>query len=270
MIRVGVFGAAGRMGAEVCRAVAAAEDLNLVAAVDPGSVGFTLSDAGRVAGSRLVVAGEAAEMAEQGVEVAVDFTVAASALENIAWCIRSGISVVVGTTGISPGDLEAMRLLLDENPNRCGVFFAPNFAIGAVLMMRFSRMAAAWMPDVEVIELHHADKRDSPSGTSIATVREILAGRAEARVPMARRPDEPVAVLPGARGAEMQGVHIHSVRLPGLVAHQEILFGGPGQGLSIRHDTSDRVAFMPGVLLAIREILKRPGLTVGLETLLGP
>jgi 4-hydroxy-tetrahydrodipicolinate reductase len=256
------------MGAAVCRAVEAAEDLDLVAAVDPGSVGASLSGAARVPGCDLVVCGGPEEMAGRHVEVAVDFTVAASALENIAWCIRSGINVVVGTTGISPGDLDAMRLLLDENANRSGVFFAPNFAIGAVLMMRFCRMAAAWMPDAEVIELHHADKRDSPSGTSIATVREILAGRAGARVPMAPRPDEPVAVLPGARGADAEGVHIHSVRLPGLVAHQEVLFGGPGQGLSIRHDTSDRVAFMPGVLLAIREVAGRPGLTVGLEALL--
>jgi 4-hydroxy-tetrahydrodipicolinate reductase len=256
------------MGAAVCRAVEAAEDLELVAAVDPGSVGASLSGAAGVPGCDLAVCGGPEEMAGRHVEVAVDFTVAASALENIAWCIRNGINVVVGTTGISPGDLDALRRLLDENANRSGVFFAPNFAIGAVLMMRFCRMAAAWMPDAEVIELHHADKRDSPSGTSIATVREILAGRAGARVPMAPRPDEPVAVLPGARGADAEGVHIHSVRLPGLVAHQEVLFGGPGQGLSIRHDTSDRVAFMPGVLLAIREVAGRPGLTVGLEALL--
>jgi 4-hydroxy-tetrahydrodipicolinate reductase len=149
------------------------------------------------------------------------------------------------------------------------VFFAPNFAIGAVMMMRFSRLAAAWLPDAEVIEQHHASKRDSPSGTSLATVREIVAGRAETHVDPVAPPASPVEIVPGARGAERDGVHVHSVRLPGLVAHQEVIFGGPGQTLTIRHDTTDRVAFMPGVLLAVREIGNRPGLSIGLELILG-
>jgi 4-hydroxy-tetrahydrodipicolinate reductase len=158
---------------------------------------------------------------------------------------------------------------VERSEGRSHVFSAPNFAIGAVMMMRFSRLAASWLPDAEVIELHHASKRDSPSGTSLATVGEILAGRAEAHAEPVAPPAFPVEILPGARGAERDGVHVHSVRLPGLVAHQEVIFGGPGQTLTIRHDTTDRVAFMPGVLLAVREIANHPGLTIGLQTLLG-
>jgi 4-hydroxy-tetrahydrodipicolinate reductase len=269
MIRVGVFGAGGRMGAEVCRAVEAAEDLTLVAAVDPGSVGATVAEAAGVAGCSLPISDDAEVMARQGVEVAVDFTVAASAVPNIHWCVEHGVNVVVGTTGIPPGELDLLGQRIKERGERSGVFLAPNFAIGAVMMMRFARIAAAWMPDAEVIEAHHASKRDSPSGTSIATVNEILAGRSEARVPPADRPEGTVEVLPAARGAERDGVHVHSVRLPGIVANQEVVFGAPGQTLTIRHVTTDRVAFMPGVLLAIREIGRHPGLTVGLEALLG-
>ena len=268
MIRVGVFGAGGRVGAEVCRAVCAADDLCLVAAVDPASVGRTVPEAAQLPGGDIVVSDDPQVMVSKGVEVAVDFTVAGSALENMRFCVRHGIHAVVGTTGLSPQDLQGVEQLIRDEGQRSGVFFAANFAIGAVLMMRFARMAAAWMPDAEVIELHHASKRDSPSGTSIATVNAILAGRAAAKVPAALRPDQPVAVLPGARGAEVDGVNIHSVRLPGLVAHQEVLFGGPGQTLSLRHDTTDRVAFMPGVLLAVRQVSRFPGLTIGLEALL--
>ena len=266
MIRVGVFGAGGRMGAEVCRAVAAAPDLELVAAVDPGLAGRPLAEAARLPGSALVIAGDPQAMADGRSEVAVDFTIAASALENIRWCLGHGVHIVVGTTGISPDDLASV---VERSDGRSHVFSAPNFAIGAVMMMRFSRLAAAWLPDAEVIELHHASKRDSPSGTSLATVGEIVAGRAEAHAEPVVPPASPVEVLPGARGAERDGVHVHSVRLPGLVAHQEVIFGGPGQTLTIRHDTTDRVAFMPGVLLAVREIANHPGLTIGLQTLLG-
>jgi 4-hydroxy-tetrahydrodipicolinate reductase len=269
MIRVGVFGAGGRMGAEVCRAVAAAPDMDLVAAVDPALAGRPLAEVAGLRGSDLVIAGDPQALADGKAEVAVDFTVAASAIENIRWCLGHGVHAVVGTTGISPDDLESVLERPEPSGGEGHVFFAPNFAIGAVMMMRFSRLAASWLPDAEVIEAHHASKRDSPSGTSLATVREIAAGRAEAHAEPAAPPASPVEVLPGARGAERDGVHVHSVRLPGLVAHQEVIFGGPGQTLTIRHDTTDRIAFMPGVLLAVREIGNRPGLTIGLQTLLG-
>jgi len=254
MIRVGVFGGAGRMGAEVCRAVEAAPDLELVAAVDSNGVGEP------VAGQ--LISGDASVMATAGAEVAVDFTVAPSAVENIRWCIGHGVHAVVGTTGIGPADLAEFARLATGT----GVFIAPNFAIGAVLMMHFARVSAAWMPAAEVIELHHDAKRDSPSGTSLATARAIAEGRVG---PAPAGAPDPFEVVPGARGAERDGVRVHSVRLPGYVAHQEVLFGAPGQTLSIRHDTTDRVAFMPGVLLAVREVAKHPGLTVGLEELLG-
>jgi 4-hydroxy-tetrahydrodipicolinate reductase len=254
------------MGAEVCRAVAAAPDMELVAAVDPVLAGRPLAEIAGVAGSPLLISSDPQVLADEKAEVAVDFTVAVSALENVAWCLGTGVHIVVGTTGISPDDLSSA---VERSGGGSHVFFAPNFAIGAVMMMRFSRLAAAWMPDVEVIEAHHASKRDSPSGTALATVAEIVAGRAEAHTEMAARPASPVEVVPGARGAERDGVHVHSVRLPGLVASQEVVFGGPGQTLTIRHDTTDRVAFMPGVLLAVREIPNRPGLTIGLEKLLG-
>lgn len=268
MIRVGVFGAGGRMGAEVCRAVAADPEMTLVAAVDPGMVGRRLVD---VAGmdSTLEITDDPHAMATAGASVAVDFTHAASALENIRWCVANSVHAVVGTTGIAAEDLAALPALIEERGGRCGVLCAPNFAIGAVMMMRFARMAAVWMPDAEVIELHHDTKRDSPSGTSLATVREILAGREESSVTPSTGPAQPLAALPGARGAELRGVHVHSLRLPGLVAHQEVIFGGPGQTLTIRHDTTDRICFMPGVLLAVREIGHLPGLTIGLERLLG-
>jgi 4-hydroxy-tetrahydrodipicolinate reductase len=266
MIRVGVFGAGGRMGAEVCRAVAGAPDMDLVAAVDPALAGRRLVDVAGLPGSDLVIAGDPQALADGKAEVAVDFTVAPSALENIRWCLAHGVHAVVGTTGISPDDLESV---LEPSEGEGHVVYAPNFAIGAVMMLRFSRLAASWLPDAEVIEAHHASKRDSPSGTSLATVREIAAGRADAHAEPAAPPASLVEVLPGARGAERDGIHVHSVRLPGLVAHQEVIFGGPGQTLTIRHDTTDRIAFMPGVLLAVREIGNRPGLTIGLQTLLG-
>src|SRR6266851_7833342 len=265
MIRVGVFGAGGRMGAEVCRAVAAAPDMDLVAAVDPALAGRPLAEVAGLPGSDLVIAGDAQALAEGKAEVAVDFTVAASALENIRWCLGHGVHAVVGTTGISPEDLESV---LESSGGEGHVFSAPNFAIGAVMMMRFSRLAASWLPDAEVIEAHHASKRDSPSGTSLATVREIVAGRAEAHAEPAAPPASPVEVLPGARGAERDGVHVHSVRLPGLVAHQEVIFGGPGQTLTIRHDSVSEESFMLGLLLATRRVRSLTGLIFGLEKLL--
>ncbi|MGH2769161.1 MAG: 4-hydroxy-tetrahydrodipicolinate reductase [Actinomycetota bacterium] len=267
MIRVGVFGAGGRMGREVCRAVDAADDMSLVAAVDPGCATRPVAEIAEILESPVAVSDSAEAMAEAGVRVAVDFTTADSAVDNIRWCIRHGVHVVVGTTGILPRQVREIEKLLEGQGGGCNILIAPNFAIGAVLMMRFAARAAPWFPDVEIIELHHERKRDAPSGTALATVEAIAAGRGEIASEPHRDP-EALEVLPGARGAQRRGVRIHSVRLPGLVAHQEVIFGGQGQTLTIRHDSLDRASFMPGVLLAIREIPRRPGLTVGLERLL--
>ena len=245
MIKVAVIGANGRMGQEVCAAVEAEDDLELTEEVD---IGLSSLEA----------------LVENGVQVAVDFTNAEGAAENIPWCMKNGIHVVVGASGIP---ISVIREIEELAPKCEGnVLIAPNFAIGAVLAMKFAELAAAWMPDAEIIELHHSGKMDSPSGTALQTVDGILRGR---RTQPAERPGTLKENLPGARGAEHGGVHVHSVRLPGLVAHQEVIFGGPGQTLSIRHDSIDRKSFMPGVILGIREIAGHPGLTVGLEHYLG-
>lgn len=255
------------MGREVCRAVDAADDMSLVAAVDPGCEARTVAEIVGISERSVMVSGSAEMMSEAGVHVAVDFTTADSAVENIRWCIRHGVHVVVGTTGIPSGQLQELEELLEERAGGSNVLIAPNFAIGAVLMTRFAAIAASWFSDVEIIELHHEAKRDAPSGTALATAEAILAGRGET-APGSRENPEAVEVLPGARGAQRGEVRIHSVRLPGLVAHQEVIFGGRGQTLTIRHDSLDRASFMPGVLLAIREIPRHPGLTVGLERFL--
>lgn len=267
-IRVGVFGAGGQMGSHVCRAVHAEPDMTLVAAVDPKFGGEEIAHVAGITGIKLTVSEEAEALLDGEADVAVDFTEAASSFKNAQWCIRHAMHAVIGTTGLSDDHIRNLEHLLKAEGGESNVFIAPNFAIGAVLMMQFARMAAKWFPDVEIIELHHAVKRDAPSGTALRTLEGIVAGRM-----MADREPEPAQdigeLLPGARGAEKDGVRIHSVRLPGLVAHQEVIFGGPGQTLTIRHDSMDRSSFMPGVLLAIREISKHPGLTVGLERLLG-
>ncbi len=241
MIRVAVIGANGRMGQEVCAAVEAEEDLELTEEVD---IGLSSLEA----------------LVENGVQVAVDFTNAEGAAENIPWCMKNGIHIVVGASGIPASVIAG----IEELAPKCegNVLIAPNFAIGAVLAMKFAQMAAAWMPDAEIIELHHSGKMDSPSGTALQTADVILKGRRQAP---ADRPGTMKENIPGARGSKREDVHIHSVRLPGLVAHQEVLFGGPGQLLTIRHDSIDRKSFMPGVIVGIREISKHPGLTVGLE-----
>jgi 4-hydroxy-tetrahydrodipicolinate reductase len=244
MTRVGVFGARGRMGAEVCRAVESATDLELVAAIDLGD-------------DR-----EAAE----GAEVIVDFTHPDTVMDNISWCIDNGIDTVVGTTGFTEERLDQLRKSLAEHDG-VGVLVAPNFSIGAVLMMRFAEQAAPFYESAEVIELHHPGKADAPSGTAANTARKIAAARTAAA--LAGPPDATVQELPGARGAEVDGIRVHGVRLRGLVAHQELLFGAEGETLTIRHDSLDRVSFMPGVLAAIRTIGTRPGLTVGIEAVLG-
>ena len=260
MHRVGVVGAGGRMGHEVCRAVSDATDMELVAAIDPAHVGAD-------AGGRPIV-GEVNSLSDLDAQVVVDFTVAAAVRHNVPHYAHQGVHAVIGTSGLSDADLKAAAASFQGSG--ANVIVAANFAIGAVLLMHFAALAAPHMDGVEVIELHHDAKRDAPSGTSIHTAALIAeARRAAGSGPLPADPTTDV-VLSGARGAEgPDGVRVHSVRLPGLVAHQEVIFGAPGQSLSMRHDSYDRRSFMPGVLLAVRSVADRPGLTVGLEALLG-
>jgi 4-hydroxy-tetrahydrodipicolinate reductase len=241
MIKVGVLGARGRMGSEVCRAVEADGDLSLVAAIDVGDARDPLREA----------------------DVIVDFTTPDAVMDNLRWCIGEGLHCVVGTTGFDDTRIAEVRTLLAAAPS-VGVVIAPNFGIAAVLMMRFAATAAPYFDSVEIIELHHPNKVDAPSGTARRTaelVAEARAGRLS--------PDATTQSLDGARGADVGGVRIHSIRLSGLVAHQEVLLGGAGETLSIRHDSLSRESFMPGVLLAVRGVADRPGLTVGIDDLLG-
>lgn len=262
MLRVAVVGAGGRMGREVCRAVTEAADLHLAAVVDPHLPEGLAGAAGAVAGAGVEV------LADAGAEVAVDFTEARAARANLRWCADHGVHAVVGTTGLSPDDLAELGQWFDGT--RANAVVAPNFALGAVLLMRLCEIAAPFMEGVEVIELHHGRKVDAPSGTALRTAERIAAARAAAGCePLPPDPTTAV-VLPGARGgAGPGGVRVHAVRLPGLVAHEEVVFGAAGQSLSLRHDSYDRTSFMPGVLLAVRAVGDRPGLTVGLEPLLG-
>ena len=246
MIRVAVLGAKGRVGSEVVKAVEAAEDLDLAAGLD-------------------VEDDVAASLAESGAEVAVDFTHPDAVLDNVRACVSAGVHAVVGTTGWDAERLATLRGWLDRAPG-VGVLIAPNFGIAAVLMMRFAAQAARFFESVEIVELHHANKADAPSGTARRTAEVVAAARREAGV--AQAPDATSSSLPGARGADVEGVPVHAVRLAGLVAHQEVLLAGAGESLTIRHDTFDRSSFTPGVLLGVREIGSRPGLTVGLEALL--
>lgn len=250
------------MGAEVCRTVMADEELELVAAVDPPLAGQELDSIAGTSSSGLVIAGEPEALTKSGADVAVDFTVAEAALGNIEWCLSNAVHAVVGTTGFTSAQLDGLRTKQSKE-SKSNLFIAPNFAIGAVLMMEFARQAARFLPDAEIIELHHPGKKDAPSGTAIKTVEGISEARKSKGTSA-----ESSEVLPGARGAEKDGVHVHSVRLPGLVAHQEVIFGGTGQTLSIRHDSTDRTSFMPGVLLAIKKIGSLDGVTIGLEHLL--
>jgi 4-hydroxy-tetrahydrodipicolinate reductase len=253
--RVAVVGATGKMGREVCAAVAAAPDLQLVAAVSRSHAGETAAEALGIEGSDLVLSDALQALADASADVLVDFTSPAYAPEHVGWGIDHGMHVVVGTTGFE----------IDETwrEARVGIVVAPNFALGAVLMMRFAEQAARHFDAAEVIELHHDQKADAPSGTAIATAERIGAARAGSWTAPAG--DER---HPGARGVEIDGVRVHGVRLPGLLAHQEVIFGGPGQTLTIRHDSTSRSSFMPGVLIAIRAVGGRPGLTVGLDALL--
>lgn len=260
MIRVIVSGAAGKMGHEVVKAVTAESDMTVVAAVDPANAGVAVDDG---AGSSIMLQADLAEaIASSGADVMVDFTHPTVVEGNVRTALAAGLDVVVGTTGITQ---DTLGRLADGAPDGTCLFMAPNFAIGAVLMMRFAIEAARYMPHVEVIELHHDRKADAPSGTAIRTAHLI----AEARREVPEAPGKETEIAPGARGATVEDVTVHSVRLPGLVAHQEVLFGGQGQTLSIRHDSIDRTSFMPGVVLAVRGVGSRAGLVIGLERLMG-
>lgn len=244
-IRVGVIGAAGRMGVAVCAAVGAAHDLELVARLDVGD--------------------DIAHLTAGKAQVVVDFTVPSVTEVNVHALLDAGIHAVVGTTGWDEPAFDRVRAHLTKVPG-LGVLVAPNFAMGAVLAMVFARAAAPWFASAEVIELHHPDKVDAPSGTSRHTAEGIAAARRAAG--LGPVPDATTTQLDGARGAVVDGIHVHAVRLRGLVAHQEVLLGNPGEQLTIRHDSFDRMSFMPGVLHAVRMVVSRPGLTVGLENYL--
>ncbi len=245
-IRVGVLGSLGRMGGEVVRAVEAADDLELVAAIDRDDPLETLTDA--------------------GAEVVVEFTQPGAVMRNLEFLVGHGIHTVVGTTGMDDDRLATLRGWLEAAPST-GVLVAPNFGIGAVLMMRFAAAAAPWFDSVEILELHHPQKVDAPSGTAVHTAHLVAAARRAAGV--GPSPDATTQALEGARGADVDGVAVHSVRLAGLVAHQQVMLGTAGETLTIRHDSTDRTSFMPGVLLGVRTVATRPGLTVGLDTYLG-
>ncbi len=242
MIKVGVLGARGRMGSEVVKAVNEATDCQLVAALDQGDSLDALVTA--------------------GAEVVVDFTTPDVVMENLEFLTKHGIHAVVGTTGFSEDRIAQIQSWLSANP-KAGVLIAPNFAIGAVLMMEFAEKAAKFFESAEIIELHHPNKVDAPSGTAARTADLISKARKEAN--LQAMPDATHTSLDGARGATVGDVPVHSIRLRGLIAHQEVLFGGLGETLTIRHDSLDRAGFMPGVLLGVRQISSHPGLTVGLE-----
>jgi 4-hydroxy-tetrahydrodipicolinate reductase len=244
-IRVGVLGARGRMGQQVCKAVDSADDLEVVAMVDAGDWLFSVADADS--------------------QVLVDFTHPDVVMDNIRFAIDQGIHAVVGTTGFTAERLDTIRTWLADSPTT-GVLVAPNFGIGAVLSMKFAQVAARYYDSAEVLEWHHPGKADAPSGTATRTAELIAQARSEAG--LGASPDATTQARAGARGADVDGVRVHALRIAGMVAHQEVVFGAQGETLTIRHDSLDRVSFMPGVLLAIRSIASRPGLTVGLEGLL--
>jgi 4-hydroxy-tetrahydrodipicolinate reductase len=242
MIKVGVLGAKGKMGAQTCLAVEDADGLELVARLDQGD--------------------DLEELAKAGAQVVVDFTRPEVVMDNLAWCISHGINAVVGTTGFDEERLATLRGQLGESAGT-GVLIAANFSIGAVLMMQFAAKAAKYYESVEIVELHHPDKVDAPSGTARRTAELIAAARREAG--SGPIPDATTTGLDGARGADVEGIRVHGIRLRGLVAHQEVLLGDVGETLTIRHDSMHRESFMAGVLLGVRRIVDTPGLTVGLE-----
>ncbi len=246
MTRVAVLGANGRMGSTSVQAIGAAADLEVVAQVDLGD--------------------DLAAVTSAGAEVALDFTQPDVALDHVRWCVENGVHVVVGTSGFDDARIDAVRDLLGDSPG-VGVLIVPNFSVGAVLMMRFAATAAPYFESIEVVEMHHPDKVDAPSGTAVRTAEVIAAARREAG--SAPLPDATTTDPDGARGARVDGVPVHALRARGFVASQEVVLGGVGETLSIRHDSHDRASFMPGVLAALRAVADRPGLTVGLEGILG-
>jgi 4-hydroxy-tetrahydrodipicolinate reductase len=260
MIRVGVFGAGGRMGSTVCRAVLDAPDLELVGAVDPLHAGIDLTQLG-VHGTQIQVSASAASLLDAGAQVAVDFTVIDAARQNLGWCADNAVHAIVGTSGFTDTELADFASRFERST--ANAVIAPNFAIGAILMMRFAELAAPYFDSCEIIELHHDHKVDAPSGTAMATAARIAAASKDWTEDPTR-----TVVADGARGGLVNGIPVHSVRLRGMVAHQEVLFGTTGQSLSIRHDTYDRTCFMPGVLLAVHKVADTPGLTVGLDALI--
>ena len=239
---VAVLGASGRMGAEAVKAVEAASDMKLVAALGRGDSLDTLSSS--------------------GARIVVDLTVPESTEANVRFAVEHGMHAVVGTTGWDSGRLAELQSLLSGKPD-VGVLIAPNFALGSVLASAFAAKASKYFESVEIIELHHPDKVDAPSGTAVRTAQLIAGERANAGLNPS--PDATTSELAGARGCDVDGVRVHSVRLRGLVAHQEVLLGGPGEQLTFRHDSFDRASFMPGVLLGVRNVARHPGLTVGLD-----
>ena len=259
-IKVGVFGAGGRMGSTVCQAVAADPSLELVAGVDTHHSGLELSRVAGVTGVDVQVSGDPQTFVDRGAEVVIDFTDATAARENLVWLARNSIHAVVGTTGFTEGDLDSFRK--EFTTSNCVI--APNFAIGAILMMRFAEMAAPYFDTAEIIELHHDNKLDAPSGTARLTAERMAAASGEWG-------DDPTTntVYDGVRGGiGPAGIRLHSVRMRGMVAHQEVILGTTGQTLTIRHDSIDRTSFMPGVILATKMIASRPGVTIGLDPFL--
>jgi len=245
-MKVGVLGARGKVGTEVCRAVEAADDMELVAAIDADD--------------------PIDELVSSGAQAVVDFTHPDVVMDNLEFCVDHGVHAVVGTTGFDDARLDRLRSWLADSPGT-GVLIAPNFSIGAILMMRFAAEAAPFYESVEIVELHHPDKADAPSGTARRTASLIADARRKAG--SGPIPDATSTSLEGARGADVDGIRVHGLRLRGLIAHQEVILGGPGETLTIRHDSMDRISFMPGVLLGLRSIGSAPGLTVGLEEFMG-
>jgi 4-hydroxy-tetrahydrodipicolinate reductase len=246
MTRVAVLGAKGRMGSESVRAIGAADGLEVVAEIDQGDPLDLITSS--------------------GAEVALDFTQPGVALDNVTWCVEHGVNVVVGTSGFDDERIAAVRTLLGDQPTT-GVLIVPNFSIGAILMMRFAETAAPFFESIEVIEMHHPDKVDAPSGTAVRTAELMAAARAAAG--SAPLPDATTSDPGGARGARVSGIPVHSVRARGFVASQEVVLGGVGETFSIRHDSHDRSSFMPGVVAAVAGVAARPGVTVGLDAVLG-
>ncbi|MEO6957342.1 MAG: 4-hydroxy-tetrahydrodipicolinate reductase [Antricoccus sp.] len=245
-VRVAVVGAHGKVGQQICEVLIGTDGLDLVAQIDQDD---TMSD-----------------LLSSKTEVVVDFTHPDVVMENLSYCISHGIHCVVGTTGFTEERLAAVREMLVNAP-QVGVLIAPNFAIGAVLLMRFAAMAAPYFQTTEIIELHHNHKADAPSGTAVRTASLIADARRAAN--LGDMPDATSSALDGARGAEVNGVRVHAIRMAGMVAHQEVIFGTEGETLTMRHDSMSRTSFVPGVLLAVRQIAQHSGLTVGIESFMG-